>query len=348
MKNTKVLVGLLTFTLLSLSSITALANSTETLNSTNIKGLNDTTQSNESPYAQNQSFNSFTGMVKEITDFKPVEGSKLVFVENEEGNVANLIISNSTYIINSEKIIAGSVITAFYDANAPMIMIYPPQYNTEVVSIVESNDQNLKVDRFDEDLVSYDQTLKLNISEDTEIISQDGKAFEGKLTNRNLVVMYTTSTRSIPAQTTPNRIVVLSEKATDSNNNLTKDDTEITSKNVSSMNIAINSEIIKAPSAYANEKGVVMVPLRAIAEALGYDVGWNDTLKSVTIGKGVSLTVSTDSYIYMKTAPIQLGTAPEIINGKTFVPLSFFTEVLRMNKAYVSDSSIVINAEVIE
>jgi hypothetical protein len=45
----------------------------------------------------------------------------------------------------------------------------------------------------------------------------------------------------------------------------------------------------------------------------------------------------------MKMAPIQLGTAPAIVEGKTFVPLSFFKEVTRLNNAYVFESQIVID-----
>jgi hypothetical protein len=88
-----------------------------------------------------------------------------------------------------------------------------------------------------------------------------------------------------------------------------------------------------------------MVPLRAIAEALGYDVTWNNELQRAFLGKDISLNIGSDSYTYMKMAPIQLGTAPTIVEGKTFVPLSFFKEVTRMNNAYVFESQIVIDNE---
>ena len=86
-----------------------------------------------------------------------------------------------------------------------------------------------------------------------------------------------------------------------------------------------------------------MVPVRAIAENLGFDVSWEGKTKTVMLGKGISLTIGKDNYIYMKTAPIQLGTAPEIVDGKTFVPLSFFKDVLGMKTVNVSDSDIVIS-----
>ena len=41
--------------------------------------------------------------------------------------------------------------------------------------------------------------------------------------------------------------------------------------------------------------------------------------------------------------PISLGAAPELVGGRTFVPLQFFREVIPMNNAYVFDAQIVIN-----
>ena len=322
MINKRIVAGLLAVTVLSLSSVPSLANYTENLKAVNISEQINTTDNQSS-------FNSFTGTVKEITDFEGVKGSKFVLVENQDGQQANLVISNSTYVVNNEKFDIGSVITGFYDANAPMLMIYPPQYNIEVVNVASSKGQCIKVDRFDKDLVSSDNMLKLNISKETEIISQDGKAFEGELSNRNLLVLYGISTKSIPAQTNPDKIVVLSEKAL--------------SGNIASMNIVVNNKTIEAPSAYTNENGIFMVPLRAIAENLKFDVNWEGKTKTVMLGKGICLTIGKDNYIYMKTAPIQLGTAPEVIDGKTFVPLSFFKDVLGMKTVNVSGSHIVIS-----
>lgn len=334
MKFRKTLLGFLSVTVLSLSTVTAFAANTEDFTNKNLDGqIMTISQIGDKLNQVKQSYyNSFTGTIKEITDFKAIEGSKFVSLENEEGMVANIIISKDTYILNNLKLAAGSEITGYYDANAPMIMIYPPQYNAEVV-VVSDKDQNVKVDRFDKDLISFDQSLKLNISKETEIVLQDGKAFEGDIAGRKLVVVYGASTRSIPAQTNPTKIVVLFEKA----------DIEGIKSDVSTMDMIVNGKKIEAPAAYVNEKGTVMVPLRAMAEALGFDVSWDGELQSVRIGKGISLTIGKDNYIYMKTMPIQLGAAPEVTNEKTYVPLSFFKEVIPMNNAYVFESQIVID-----
>lgn len=344
MKSKNVLAGFLSVSVLTLSAVSAFAANTgdsKPLNVLNeIKGTLPI--SSEINAAKQSHFNSFTGTVKRITDFQGVEGSKFVLLVNEAGQETNFIVSNRTYILNNAEITEGTVVTGFYDANAPALMIYPPQYNAEVV-VVDSKDQNVKVDTFDKDLVSSDHSLKLNISDDTEILSQDGKAFQGELANRKLVVVYGPSTRSIPAQTTPTKVVVLFEKAVPPIYHLTEEEKAALLGDVSTMEIVVNDKKIEAPAAYKNNQGTVMVPLRSVAEAIGLDVKWDSASESVTLGKGISLTIGKDNYNYMKTAPIQLGTAPELVNERTFVPLKFFKEVARMNNAHVFEAQIVIN-----
>jgi len=344
MKYKKALSGFLFVTILTVSGFTVFANNAGDLktikDSEEIKEMviiNDEIDEEEQAY-----FNSFSGVVKEINDFHGIEGAKIVLLENEEGLIANIIISKDTYIVDGAEISVGSTVTGFYKANAPMIMIYPAQYNAKVVA-VENKDQNLKVDIFNKDLISSDNLLKLNISDDTDIISQDGQPFEGELINRKLVVTYDISTRSIPAQTNPIKIVVLFEEAEHPTIDVTEEDTELINFDVSTMDMVVNDKKIEALASYTNEQGVVMVPLRAIAEALEFDVKWNANLQSIMVGKGISLKIGEDNYHYMKTAPIKLGTAPELVNGTTFVPLSFFREVVRMNNAYVFEGQIVID-----
>lgn len=355
-KNTKkILSCFLTASLLVASTVTSLANATENYEPINIVVDTSITllEDSQEELFQTQ-FIPFTGTVKEINDYAAIEDSKMVFVEDEEGGIANFIISKDTYIVDDEEIELGDTITGYFDANALMIMIYPPQYDIKVAHI-ENQEQNVKFDRFNKDLVSSDNSLKLNIFEDTEIISQDGEAYEGEIADKNLVVIYGVSTRSIPAQTTPSKIVVIEDLNIDSENTETEEELEIEDnvekeeyvleeiKAIGEKEIVVNNDVINAPSAYINDQDTVMLPIRAIAEALGYDVKWDNTTKSVMIGNGISLTIGVDNYNYMRTAPIQLGTSPEIIDGRTFVPASFFKEVMRVNDVKITGLSIVIS-----
>ncbi len=276
-------------------------------------------------------FAAFTGVVKEITDHHSLKGAKFLLTESKDGQIANIIFSNSTYVLDNASIKVGSEIMAFYDMNAPMIMIYPPQYNARVIA-VSSNNQMVKVDFFDKNLLSGDQSLKLNVGESTEVITEEGKTFKGDLTNRHLVVVYEFMTKSIPAQTTPIKVIVLSDKKVD----LYKGE-----KKFSTMDLIINDKKMKTiPVLIQEEK--VMIPVRVIAEALGNEVSWDRKTKGVQIGKAISLVIDKDYYSYMKMAPIELGMAPMLIKDITYVPLEFFQRVMRLSSVQLMEEQIVI------
>ncbi len=71
--------------------------------------------------------------------------------------------------------------------------------------------ENITVDYFNRSLVNSDNTLKLNISDSTDIVLENGQMYDGNLANRNLIVIYGNTTRSIPAQTTPKKVIVMCE-----------------------------------------------------------------------------------------------------------------------------------------
>lgn len=297
-----------------------------------------------------------TGRVKEIRDFIPQEGSKFVSLENEEGEIiGNLVVSEDTFILDDEDITVGLTVTGFYDATKPMILIYPPQYNIEVL-VVEKEGRNVKADVFDENLISSDRMLKLNISEETEIVSEDGEIFEGDLVNRRLVVIYGPSTKSIPAQTTPDKIIVLEEKEEDLEEDLGEDYPEYDPESeeykeftrelqdmAGKADIIVEGKKIEGPPAYMTDERILMVPLRAIAEALDFEVGWDGELRKVMVGKAISLTIDENHYNFAKMAPIELELPPVIVGDKTFVPISFFRELVQMNNAYMFEGQIVID-----
>lgn len=161
-------------------------------------------------------FLSFTGIVTGIHHFETgMHGgmqncTNLFIVENERREIVHFVIQPDTYFVNHETIKRGDRITGYYDANAPTILIYPPQLSAIVIA-KESNQYFVKVSYFDEALVSDDGQLKLNISNETIIQLENAQQFQGSLANRNLIVIYGPTTRSIPAQTTPYKIIVLCE-----------------------------------------------------------------------------------------------------------------------------------------
>lgn len=156
-------------------------------------------------------YSSFTGTVTAIREHADDENVLFVSLENEEGSEATFVLREDVVLIDfaAADLEVGDVLVGFYDGNRPMTMIYPPQYPIEAVAKVVDEIPFIKADIFDADLVSQDHTLKLNIGEDTVLLDAEGKAYEGELANCKLVVFYAASTRSIPAQTTPIKVIVL-------------------------------------------------------------------------------------------------------------------------------------------
>ena len=288
-------------------------------------------------------FIMFVGKIEEIR--KPIISdagyNKIILAIDDEGAEIAFLITDDTYFVTDKNPEAGDAITGFYDGKAPMALIYPPQPEAKVIAIGLEEDKFIKVDRFDEELVSEDGQLKLNIGPDTQIILQNNEVFEGELANRALVVIYSVTTRSIPAQTTPDKIIVLYEKAVHPIHNLT--DEEIASLNneagytftkeelielaKASLNLAVElrDNKLEGPKPYVNENGVFMLPVRAVAEAMGLKVLWFGDTRTVQVGKTASFTIGKDSYAKSRMAPVELGTVPVIKNGFAYVPLDFFT-----------------------
>lgn len=271
-------------------------------------------------------FGSFSGMIKQLNESATQKGTLIARVENADDSIADVIISPKTVRATDGKIAVSAQIVAFYDATAPMLMIYPPQYNAKVVAVLGEG-QSITVDRFDKNMLSSDGSLKLNITKETKIVSESGKTFSGSLANRMLVVLYGIVLETYPMQTAPEKVIVLNEKPAD------------TVGNVSKKPIVVNGKVIKVPKAYLNKQGVVMVPLNAIAKALGMKVVRNAGNGPSTI----TYKIGVDSYkTYLQAEPIKLGTAPVWRWGVTYVPLSFFEKVVQVDYAYVTDTQIVI------
>ncbi|MET4562557.1 hypothetical protein [Lysinibacillus parviboronicapiens] len=158
-------------------------------------------------------FKSFRGLVTQINDFSVGQNGegegcyKLMTVEDGTGGIVNFVVSPSTYFVNQEIVARGDWITGYYDGDAPVPMIYPPQYRALIV-VKENNNQFVKVDFFNSQLVSSDGQLQLNLSPYTPILLKNGQPFSKNPANRNLIVVYGPTTRSIPAQTTPYEVIV--------------------------------------------------------------------------------------------------------------------------------------------
>lgn len=133
---------------------------------------------------------------------------KFMTVENDTGSLVNFIVAPSTYVLEQKPLAIGNEVTAYYDGNAPAVLIFPPQYQA-VVIVKDDPYQQIKASYFNANLVSSDGMLQINPSSATKMELTNGQPFFGNPADRNLIVIYGPSTKSIPAQTSPFKIIIL-------------------------------------------------------------------------------------------------------------------------------------------
>ncbi|QDR79486.1 stalk domain-containing protein [Sporomusa termitida] len=81
------------------------------------------------------------------------------------------------------------------------------------------------------------------------------------------------------------------------------------------------------------DEHTVMLPLRIVAEHLGYRVIWSDEDASIELqaNNQTVATLAIGSTLYKnQETELELAYPPEIVRGKTLVPVEFFTEVLQL------------------
>ena len=98
-----------------------------------------------------------------------------------------------------------------------------------------------------------------------------------------------------------------------------------------SAHMRVNGELIKFEDQYpVIENGTTLIPIRALSEAVGCDVGWDGDERLVTIDGGgteIELRIG-DITAYVNGEAYELTENAEIENGRTMVPLRFAAESL--------------------
>lgn len=152
-------------------------------------------------------------------DYKPETGTIVNITRGNDccsqmmtlrtGNgIVNFTVMSDTWVIDSRQLRPGLRAAAFYDASLPVPLIYPPQYQARIVTVLGREEQ-IMLNEFDRSLTARDNSLQLNIAGNTQIETLNGQRADCSLQNQTLLVYYTATTRSIPPQTTPRRVIVL-------------------------------------------------------------------------------------------------------------------------------------------
>jgi Copper amine oxidase N-terminal domain len=98
------------------------------------------------------------------------------------------------------------------------------------------------------------------------------------------------------------------------------------------------------------QNGNVMIPLRKTAEALGFTITWNENNSTATIDNGdvkTDIQIGFDNYYKQSSSQIgltqakQLGTAPMLIDGITYIPAQMYNLLFsNPNAAVVKDGKL--------
>ncbi len=232
-----------------------------------------------------------------VTSIIKNEGSISITISDEFSEVLVLNTENFQRAYDAvnktwgslEEVKEGDFLTIIMDVNSPMTMSLPPQANNAAFIIKTDDMMNVKLDIFNDELTSSANDLKLNIAPETAITDIMGsrKIFTSDdIKGAQCAVVYTFTTFSIPAQTTPEAVIVLESAPV-----------EETSYNM---------------------------PLRATFETMGYDVKWTANDKPIIVSNEditIELTIGS-KVVVINGVEKEIASEITLVNGITCVDSS--------------------------
>lgn len=241
----------------------------------------------------------------EITNISK-EGNNLEILVGDAVDGVRVVLQTGNIILDAdtlqmkvpEDLKLGMSVSVVINKNAPMTMSLPPLCSGQTALVIHSSKKNIEIAYFDESLINEANRLQLNISEDTMIQNSRGekRVFTAEdIKNQDAIVIYTNSTRSIPAQTVPEYVLILCE----------------------------DEEVSEAEQA-AEENAVQgnYMAVRKLAEQLGYEVKWDNTHKTVELTRNncrIKLAVKGTIYTYNEEIR-ELESQVKLESGTVYVP----------------------------
>ena len=181
-------------------------------------------------------------------------------------------------------------------------MIYPPRYSPDVVIVQTEQQGTAELQQFDENLLNKKKDLKIFVNDQTIIENLAGvKKSKEDIINRDVLIFYDIVLESYPGQTTPKKIVILTEYSQE-----------------------IENAIAIAENDFYEVNGEKMIPLRLVSEQLGFKVESNGN--GAIISKGnLSFTITRGSTAYGYNKALgYFKEAPALLEeNKTYVPYEF-------------------------
>ena len=187
-------------------------------------------------------------------------------------------------------------------------------------NILWENSTTVKEDDDKDDKLAYDYVPEKYNKDNKDNVKGNGLFKYKAVTCNDKYVEVVTSGRDQDDSTTNRKIVIT----------------------IGATTMAVGTETITLDTpAYINAENYTELPLRAVSEAFGATVGWDDPSNTVTIMMGqriVSMTIGSKT-MYINGTPVQMNTTPEITNERTFVPVRDLANALGISKIDWNEAS---------
>ena len=181
-------------------------------------------------------------------------------------------------------------------------------------------DRTLPVGGYALENIMADNILWENSSVDDKVYDKNGFFKYKEVTCNDSYVEVVTAGRDNDDSTTTRKIVIT----------------------IGATTMAVGTETVTLDTpAYINAENYTELPLRAVSEAFGATVGWDDASRTVTVMMGqriVSMTIGSKT-MYINGTPVAMNTAPEITNERTFVPVRDLANALGITKIDWNEAS---------
>lgn len=307
-----------------------------------------------------------------------------LLVETDDDQQIRLNLSDNTLVVDNETglpanltdIQVGDRIFAYY--SAAMTRSLPPQSACELI-LVNVGD-NTPASLHEVGSVSEaDGVTSVLTADGSMIVRMDDQTSFSPLATKNIVTVQdlTPGTRflawydivalSYPGQTYTQKVVILPEISTEETAETAETEDAATAEalprseasdaqaETDALTIVADGQILDVTG--ETREGVAVLPVRAVAEALGCTVSYaqRDGKEYVTVEndtRAMTLEIGTDNYISTSkiedavgmTAPAQYGVAPYIVDGTTYAAADLFESLVGFDVT-TADGTITIAAQ---
>lgn len=230
------------------------------------------------------------------------------------------VIQNGTgYYLNGFDIREGEQVKAWY--GPVLTRSLPPQGKADAVIAGEQNNRPtftyFNIGKVEPQENGSVRVLNVNESQYVTIFPQVYPDVAELKAGDKMLLWYEFTTMSMPGQATATKAVLLKQGPADINISTTAGVIAMDGKELADVKLV-------------EKNNTLYVPLRQVAEALGYTVTWNGEAQTAVVYDGPRSAVCTiGSYDYgQQRMRVQLQYTPELIDGVTMVPVEMLEYVL--------------------